>query len=224
MSVRPLALFPVVALAVLLSVMTVVAPCLAADRPASVTAKVTPPTREGERYSLDNAATSEKKEAITETGVSPSEQPGRADAATRAADEQRESEPTFSWGGYFKAIGMLFIVLALLWYVVWHLKRKGAIPGVSRGSLPKGALRIEGSLPVGPRKGLLVVRFLNQRLLLGVTDHQITLITELKDHEANDTGSRQAAADESGDAGRRRNIDFEAVMRAIGNRKNTPED
>ena len=47
MSVRPLALFPVVALAVLLSVMTVVAPCLAADRPASVTAKVTPPTREG---------------------------------------------------------------------------------------------------------------------------------------------------------------------------------
>jgi Flagellar biogenesis protein len=33
-------------------------------------------------------------------------------------------------------------------------------------------------LPLGPRKGLMVVRFLNKRLLLGVTEQQISLLTE----------------------------------------------
>ena len=37
-------------------------------------------------------------------------------------------------------------------------------------------------MPLGPRKGLMVVRFLNRRLLLGVTDQQITLLTEEDAH------------------------------------------
>ena len=37
---------------------------------------------------------------------------------------------------------------------------------------------MEAQLPLGPRKGLMVVRFLNKRLLLGVTEQQISLLTE----------------------------------------------
>ena len=46
------------------------------------------------------------------------------------------------------------------------------------GALLRDALVMESQLPLGPRKGLMVVRFLNRRLLLGVTDQQITLLTE----------------------------------------------
>ena len=51
--------------------------------------------------------------------------------------------------------------------------------------LPKDALRMEAQMPIGPRKGLMVVRFFDQRLLLGVTDGQITLLT--REHVHDDT-------------------------------------
>ena len=50
------------------------------------------------------------------------------------------------------------------------------------GALPRGALVREAQLPLGPRKGLMVVRFLNKRLLLGVTDQRITLLSEEEAH------------------------------------------
>ena len=33
-------------------------------------------------------------------------------------------------------------------------------------------------MPLGPRKGLMVVRFLKNRFLLGVTDQQITVLSK----------------------------------------------
>lgn len=219
---RAPALILVAVLAIFLSVTILDVPCIASDSPTSVTAKVMPPA--GNSRSVDNASIPGKKESVMEPDHSVPNRSRTSQAFAPTEKEQSDTEPTFSWGGYFKAIGMLFLVLALLWYIVWYLKRKGALPGVSQGSLPKGALRIEGSLPVGPRKGLLVVRFLNQRLLLGVTDHQITLITELRDNEADTIEPRQATADEPDNTGQRRNIDFEAIIHAIKNRKNTPAD
>ena len=129
-------------------------------------------------------------------------------------------ERAFSWGGYFEAVGILLLLLGALWLVVWYLKRKGALPGLSQGNLPRGALRVEGALAVGPRKGLLVVRFFDRLLLLGMTDHQITLLTEMDDHDAHDaTASLQANAP-SAEAGTRPN-GFESILRALGKRQNT---
>ncbi|WP_291440252.1 flagellar biosynthetic protein FliO [Desulfovibrio sp.] len=86
---------------------------------------------------------------------------------------------SFSWGGYAQAVGILFLLVALLWLVVWLVRRFGKFNFLPRpGALPKGALVMEAQLPLGPRKGLMVVRFLNRRLLLGVTDQHITLLTE----------------------------------------------
>ena len=88
-------------------------------------------------------------------------------------------QSSFSWGSYIQAVGILFLLVAVLWLAVWLARRFGKFNFMPRpGSLPRDALVMEAQLPLGPRKGLMVVRFLNRRLLLGVTDQQITLLTE----------------------------------------------
>ncbi len=92
-------------------------------------------------------------------------------------------QTSFSWGGYMQAVGILFLLLAVLWLLVWLVRRYGRFNFLPRpGALPRGALVMEAQMPLGPRKGLIVVRFLNRRLLLGVTDQQITLLTEEDAH------------------------------------------
>ena len=86
--------------------------------------------------------------------------------------------PVFSWGGYFKGIGALFLILAALWGVVWFLRRRGSLPG--RGGLPRDSFSVEAQLALSPKQKLILVRFLNSRLLLGVTDQRITLLKEVE--------------------------------------------
>ena len=88
-------------------------------------------------------------------------------------------QSSFSWGSYVQAVGILFLLVAVMWLAVWLARRYGKFNFLPRpGSLPRDALVMEAQLPLGPRKGLMVVRFLNKRLLLGVTDQQITLLSE----------------------------------------------
>ncbi len=104
--------------------------------------------------------------------------------ATQAATAPMPMESAFTWGGYFQAIGTLLILLAVLWGVVWLVRRYGRFNFLPKpGAFPRDGLRLESQLPLGPRKGLMVVRFLNKRLLLGVTDHQITLLKETADED-----------------------------------------
>ena len=98
------------------------------------------------------------------------------EAKTLGAGEPES--PLFSWGGYFKGIGAMLLVLAALWGVVWFLRRKGSLPGM--GGLPRDMFRVEAQLALSPKKKIILVRFLNSRLLLGVTDQQITLLKEVE--------------------------------------------
>ena len=92
---------------------------------------------------------------------------------------QQAAESAFSWGGYFQALGVLCVLLALLWFAVWAIRKYGRFNFLPKpGALPKNSLVMETQMPLGPKKGLMVVRFFNRRLLLGVTEHQITLLTE----------------------------------------------
>lgn len=85
----------------------------------------------------------------------------------------------FTWGGYLEAVGLLFLLLAVMWLVLWCIRRFGKFNFLPRpGSLPRDALIMETQMPLGPRKGLMVVRFLDKRLLLGVTDSQISMLAE----------------------------------------------
>lgn len=102
------------------------------------------------------------------------EDPMQATAAVGQA-----AAPAFTWGSYFQAIGYMILLLLLLWGVLWAIRRYGKFNCLPLpGAFPKDGLRMEAQLAFGPRRGLMVVRYLNRRLLLGVTDHQITLLKE----------------------------------------------
>lgn len=123
-----------------------------------------------------------------------------------ATGAQNMAQGSFSWGGYFQALGILCLLLAALWFGVWLLRRYGKFNFLPRpGALPKDALVMEAQMPLGPRKGLMVVRFLNRRLLLGVTDHQISLLTEEKAqnerHEKDFQGIMEQASRSGADTG-----------------------
>ena len=66
-------------------------------------------------------------------------------------------------------LGLVFLGLALL-------RKTGLLSRVQVKS--QTSLCIEDRLVLGPRKQLVVVRFLNKQLVLGITDSGITLITE----------------------------------------------
>lgn len=116
-----------------------------------------------------------------------------AEVTETVAPQAAASSPAsagFSWGGYFYGLGALCLILALLYGALWIMRRSGKFRFMpAYGALPRDALRLEAQLPLGPRKGLMVVRFLNKRMLLGVTDQKITLLSEA------DTHDEQAGAD-----------------------------
>lgn len=99
---------------------------------------------------------------------------------------QSAGTPAFSWGGYFMALGMLFLIIAVLWFAVRYLRKKGGL-GLFGGGRD---IQVEARHSLGPKKDLMLVRFLNKRLLLGVTEHHISLLQteELnqEDSEGND--------------------------------------
>ena len=107
-------------------------------------------------------------------------------------------QSSFSWGSYVQAVGILFLLVAVMWLAVWLARRYGKFNFLPRpGSLPRDALVMEAQLPLGPRKGLMVVRFLNKRLLLGVTDQQITLLTEEQAKHEPENADFQQVMDEA---------------------------
>lgn len=87
--------------------------------------------------------------------------------------------PAFSWGSYFQAIGIMLFLLLIFWYVLKIVKKVGNgrfLP--NQKLLPKDSMYLEGQLPLGPGKTLVVVRVLNERLVLGITEKNINLLTK----------------------------------------------
>lgn len=93
-------------------------------------------------------------------------------------------EPMTAWWGYFEALGWLCFALAALWLFLWLLKRRGAL-GLSGASVPD--MRIESRLALGPKKWVIVTRHLDRRLILGVTEQQITLLSDRPAEEGKET-------------------------------------
>lgn len=119
--------------------------------------------------------------------------PGASDAMAGAVSALGQADSLFSWGGYFQALAVLFLIVAVLFTALWFLRRKGGIKLLTG----HGNLLVESRMSLGPKKQLVVVRFLNKRVLLGVTDQRITMLTELptdEDHtEQDDTVPANAA-------------------------------
>ncbi|NJB67946.1 flagellar protein FliO/FliZ [Desulfobaculum xiamenense] len=102
-----------------------------------------------------------------------------APVAALAAGESAAAVPvpgTDLGAASLRAVGGLLLVLSILLGGFWLLKRFGARAGF--GMQARGLLKVEGQLPIGPKKNIVVVRFLNKHLVLGVTDSSINLLTE----------------------------------------------
>ena len=97
-----------------------------------------------------------------------------------AADSAPQALPALDMGTeWLKMMGGLALLLGLLLVAYWLLKRYG--PKAGLGVFRRGGLAVEGSLALGPRKSLVVVRFLNKVMVLGVTESSINLLTEVDD-------------------------------------------
>lgn len=145
-------------------------------------------------------------DALAAEAVPPSGASGAPPAAAPSVPPMPMEGGVFSWSGYLQALGAVFMLMAALWVAVWLLRRYGRFSFLPRpGSLPPDALVLETQLPLGPRRGLMIVRFMGRRLLLGATEQQITLLCE--DYARNDEEQGQSFqrimedAARSGDAG-----------------------
>ncbi|MFP4324390.1 MAG: flagellar biosynthetic protein FliO [Desulfonatronovibrio sp.] len=83
-----------------------------------------------------------------------------------------------------KMASALFILLGLLFLGFYLLKRYGHKAGFGPGA--NNRLKLMGMLNIGPKKSIVVVRFLNKDLVLGVTDSQINLLTETQVNDQNE--------------------------------------
>ena len=84
------------------------------------------------------------------------------------------STPDFGIGSVLKMSGSLFLILALLLFVYYFMRRLnvgGSFPG-SR----KGKLEIVERLPLGPRQSVAVIKYCDKEIVIGVTQGNITLL------------------------------------------------
>ncbi|MFP5222680.1 MAG: flagellar biosynthetic protein FliO [Acidobacteriota bacterium] len=79
------------------------------------------------------------------------------------------------------AVALLLILFVIL-LAYYLLKRFGPRLGLG-GAAKAHGMRVESYLTLGPRKNIMVVRFLNKLLVLGVTDQSINLLTEVDAHD-----------------------------------------
>lgn len=105
----------------------------------------------------------------------PAASPAPAGQSAASAPVSGIPDISLSWGSYFEALAVICFVLAVLWAVVWLLKRRSGT-GLFASTAP--SMRVESRLALGPKKWICIVRCMEKRLVLGVTDKSITLLSE----------------------------------------------
>lgn len=91
-------------------------------------------------------------------------------------------------GNFWSLLGVLAVIVLILYFAYFATRWIGthSVPG-GAGTLRMGGaedLRILGQLGVGRNERLVLVRLGERCYLLGVTEHQITLLRELDGEEA----------------------------------------
>lgn len=79
-----------------------------------------------------------------------------------------------SSGGLLEVLVTVLLAIAVIWIAVMLFRRYKA---VKSGTYP--AMKIESRMVLGPRKWIVVAKVQSKRLVLGITDQHISLITEL---------------------------------------------
>jgi len=89
-------------------------------------------------------------------------------------------EPVISPFSYIKVFFMLVLVVAIILFSVWLLKK--VTPQFNRSS-NSGMIKILSTFWLGPKKALYLIQVAGKIMLIGVTDQSISLISEFSDPE-----------------------------------------
>ena len=90
-----------------------------------------------------------------------------------------QSAPDSTWpagGDLTRSLVAIFVVFGLLTALAW-LARRGTFG--SFGQKGRTLVKVEGAVPLGERRALMVVSVEGRRLLLGLTPMSVSLVTEL---------------------------------------------
>ncbi|MFO8032374.1 MAG: flagellar biosynthetic protein FliO [Desulfohalobiaceae bacterium] len=102
-----------------------------------------------------------------------------------------------------KVAGSLLLLLGLILLGFYLLKRFGPRAGLRFAAGEQ--IKLLGQVSLGPKRQLVLVRFLNRLLLLGVTETNIQLLAEADDEQKNQnhfqSQLQKAAQPESGASG-----------------------
>ena len=91
----------------------------------------------------------------------------------------QEPVPGFGWGDYFQGIGIMLLLLFVFWYILKLMRKYGNgrfLP--NQRLLPRDSMYLEGQLPLGQGKSIVIVNVLGDRLVLGVTEKNINLLSK----------------------------------------------
>ncbi|MGF1762826.1 flagellar biosynthetic protein FliO [Aliivibrio kagoshimensis] len=73
-------------------------------------------------------------------------------------------------------IGSLIFVLLLIFGLAWMMK-KMRVPGMMGSS---GPLKVIKQMPIGPKERIMIIQVGEEQLVVGVTAHNINLLTKLE--------------------------------------------
>lgn len=79
-------------------------------------------------------------------------------------------------GDLTRSLFAILVVFGLLAVLAW-LARRGTFGSMGRQG--RSLVKVEGAVPLGERRSLMVVSVEGRRLLLGLTPMQVSLVTEL---------------------------------------------
>lgn len=96
-----------------------------------------------------------------------------------ALAQTAQTAPDTSWpagGDLTRSLVAIFVVFGLLAALAW-LARRGTFGALGRQG--RTLVKVEGAVPLGERRTLMVVSVEGRRLLLGLTPMSVSLVTEL---------------------------------------------
>ncbi len=123
-----------------------------------------------------------------------------AEPATGLTEAAKAAAPhVMSYSAFVEMIVALLAILLVI-YLAWQLLRFVG-PKMGLQILNKtGLLSFQGHLPLGPKRSIVVVRYQDKNLVLGVTEHSINLLTQTDVIHDEDSAASSISAATGGDS------------------------